>query len=128
MRISDWSSDVCSSDLTRLVDDVAARHEVSVDVHGGFARPPKPLDAKAEGLFRLVRACGLELGLDIAWRATGGVCDGNNIAALGVSVVDTMGRSAEHPSALPSLLRNSYAVFCLKNYKTRTTTRTLRIL
>src|SRR3546814_1318847 len=74
MRISDWSSDVCSSDL-----------------HGGFARPPKPLDAKAEGLFRLVRACGLELGLDIAWRATGGVCDGNNIAALGVPVVDTMG-------------------------------------
>lgn len=77
--------------IARLVDDVAARHEVSVDVHGGFARPPKPLDAKAEGLFRLVRACGLELGLDIAWRATGGVCDGNNIAAMGVPVVDTMG-------------------------------------
>src|SRR3546814_5463932 len=121
MRISDWSSDVCSSDL-----------------HGGFARPPKPLDAKAEGLFRLVRACGLELGLDIAWRATGGVCDGNNIAALGVPVVDTMGarggaihsadefliveslverarlRSEEHTSELQSLMRISYAVFCLK--------------
>src|SRR3546814_6214682 len=115
MRISEWRSDVCSSYLsliTRLVDDVAARHEVSVDVHGGFARPPKPLDAKAEGLFRLVRACGLELGLDIAWRATGGVCDGNNIAALGVPVVDTM-RSEEHTSELQSLMRNSYAVFCL---------------
>ena len=27
----------------------------------------------------------------IGWKATGGVCDGNNIAACGVPVVDTMG-------------------------------------
>ena len=34
---------------------------------------------------------GLDLGLPIAWANTGGVCDGNNIAACGVPVVDTMG-------------------------------------
>ena len=39
----------------------------------------------------LVRDVGSDLGLTIAWRATGGVCDGNNIAACGVPVVDTMG-------------------------------------
>ena len=42
-------------------------------------------------MFGLVRDCGAALGLPIAWQATGGVCDGNNIAACGVPVVDTMG-------------------------------------
>ena len=64
---------------------------MQIHVHGGFARPPKPLDPKAEALFNLVKRCGADLGQDISWRATGGVCDGNNIAACGVPVVDTMG-------------------------------------
>ena len=70
---------------------VAAEHDVSIHLHGGFGRPPKPIDPAAERLFTLVRDCGAALGLPIAWRATGGVCDGNNIAACGVPVVDTMG-------------------------------------
>ena len=32
-----------------------------------------------------------DLGQNIAWKPSGGVCDGNNIAACGVPVVDTMG-------------------------------------
>ena len=47
--------------------------------------------AAATRLFELVRDCGATLGLTIGWNATGGVCDGNNIAACGVPVVDTMG-------------------------------------
>ena len=70
---------------------VAAEHEVRVTIHGEFSRPPKPLDPQAEKLFELVRRCGADLGQAIGWRATGGVCDGNNIAACGVPVVDTMG-------------------------------------
>ena len=66
-------------------------HEVTVEVHGGFNRPPKPIDAGAARLFELVRASGADLGQAIAWRDTGGVCDGNNIAACGVPVIDTMG-------------------------------------
>src|SRR3546814_6151086 len=60
-------------------------------LHGGFGRPPKIMDEKAERLFGLVKQCGADLGLTIAWQDTGGVCDGNNIAACGVPVVDTMG-------------------------------------
>jgi glutamate carboxypeptidase len=77
--------------LDLAVAEVAAAHGVSVRVHGGFARPPKPLDAAAERLFELVRSCGAALGQEIGWRPSGGVCDGNNIAACGVPVVDTMG-------------------------------------
>src|SRR4051812_49071221 len=71
--------------------ETPAARDVRVRVHGGFGRPPKPLAARAERLFGLVRRCGADLGQEIGWRDTGGVCDGNNIAACGVPVVDTMG-------------------------------------
>jgi glutamate carboxypeptidase len=74
-----------------LAEAIAAEHDVSVHVHGGFNRPPKPLDPGAERLFDLVKQAGADLDIPVAWRATGGVCDGNNIAACGVPVVDTMG-------------------------------------
>jgi glutamate carboxypeptidase len=44
-----------------------------------------------ESLFGLVRQAGADLGQTIGWKPTGGVCDGNNIAACGVPVIDTMG-------------------------------------
>jgi glutamate carboxypeptidase len=77
--------------LAEAMAAVAAEHDVRIRSHGGFARPPKPIDAKADKLFRLVSDCGAALGQAIGWRDTGGVCDGNNIAACGVPVVDTMG-------------------------------------
>lgn len=70
---------------------VAREHDVAIHVHGGFGRPPKPIDPGSARLFDLVKRCGADLGLVIGWRDTGGVCDGNNIAACGIPVVDTMG-------------------------------------
>jgi len=70
---------------------VAAKHDVTIRIHGGFARAPKPVDPQARKLFELVKRAGADLGQEIGWRDTGGVCDGNNIAACGVPVVDTMG-------------------------------------
>ena len=70
---------------------VAAARDVRIEVHGSFNRPPKPIDAGAARLFDLVKVVGGDLHLDIGWRATGGVCDGNTIAACGVPVIDTMG-------------------------------------
>lgn len=78
-------------DLDAILKTVEAEHEVGIHRHGGVTRPPKPVDDKAQRLFDLVKACGAELGQQIAWKSTGGVCDGNNIAATGVPVVDTMG-------------------------------------
>ncbi|WP_030540610.1 hydrolase [Sphingobium sp. DC-2] len=77
--------------IASLAEAVARDHDLSIHIHGGFGRPPKPMDARAASLFAFVRDCGAELGLPIGWRDTGGVCDGNNIAACGVPVVDTMG-------------------------------------
>jgi len=79
------------NEINRLIDLIQAEHEVSIHLHGHFNRPPKPLTPDAERLFGLVKKCGEDLGLSIGWKSTGGVCDGNNIAACGVPVVDTMG-------------------------------------
>ena len=78
-------------EIDDAVAAVAAEHEVEIELSGGFGRPPKPLTSKAEALFELVKQAGSDLGQEIAWKPSGGVCDGNNIAACGVPVVDTMG-------------------------------------
>jgi glutamate carboxypeptidase len=77
--------------IANALDETAAQHDVYIEAHGGFGRPPKPMTDEAEALFKLVRAAGADLGQAIAWQPSGGVCDGNNIAACGVPVVDTMG-------------------------------------
>ena len=79
------------SDLNALLRSIETAHDIATHRHGGVTRPPKRVDARAQALFDLVRECGAELGQTIRWQSSGGVCDGNNIAACGVPVVDTMG-------------------------------------
>ena len=102
------------SEAKRAIDEavaaIAAEREVAIEVHGGFGRPPKPLTPEAEDLFNLVRQAGADLGQHVAWQPSGGVCDGNNIAACGVPVVDTMGvRGGKIHSAEEYLLVESLA-------------------
>jgi len=77
--------------IDRLIAEVAAAHEVAIALHGGFVRPPKPITPAAERLFALVAGAAADLGENLQWQDTGGVCDGNNIAACGIPVIDTMG-------------------------------------
>ena len=96
-----------------LLREVELAHEVSIHLHGGISRPPKPLTREAEKLFELVRRCGAALGQSIRWQSSGGVCDGNNIAALGIPVVDTMGvrggaiHSPQEYMIVPSLVERA---------------------
>ena len=70
---------------------VSAEREVTIALHGSFARPPKPLDANQQRLFAHVEIAAADLGQLYATRESGGVCDGNNLAAEGLPVVDTLG-------------------------------------
>src|SRR3546814_6347191 len=107
MRISDWSSDVCSSDLfrKRFPNGLAgfASNQVSelvILAAHNIREPPQRFNAIAE---RLRGPC---------W--PGGASTGH----LCINVADGSGpksrRSEEHTSELQSLMRISYAVFCLK--------------
>src|SRR3546814_6495340 len=94
MRISDWSSDVCSSDL-EVVALVSARAK----------RGELPLAERRIVMDRNTDVFPVPAGLRMEPAELGGL---------------KAERSEEHTSELQSLMRISYAVFCLKKKKTNT--------
>src|SRR3546814_4175973 len=123
MRISDWSSDVCSSDLTSLLIEL-----------GTEELPVKALPGLAQALFEgVVDALG-KRGIAVERGEAKPLYSPRRLAVLLPSVAveqpeqasEVLGpylnialdaRSEEHTSELQSLMRNSYAVFCLKKKK-----------
>jgi len=62
-----------------------------VALFGGITRRPKPLTKANQNLQNFITETGSLLGIDVAYRATGGVCDGNNLSQSGLPNVDTLG-------------------------------------
>src|SRR3546814_3889991 len=112
MRISDWSSDVCSSDLIlqQFTLDIGA---VEREVPAQHPRPPARADFRGPCALRVERDERRELRqLDEA-----GEFDRAAVVAIELHAGR---RSEEHTSELQSLMRISYAVFCLKKKKQHT--------
>src|SRR3546814_9396274 len=99
MRISDWSSDVCSSDLHAHIIGLRAVHALGGPRHA--AKDIAAADDEAD--FEAAILGFLDLGRHARDRGQG-----------------RQGRSEEHTSELQSLMRTSYAVCCLKQ-KSRST-------
>src|SRR3546814_3423959 len=102
MRISDWSSDVCSSDLVEPAPDFDQRRGQLA--HHRFVVRRSRREAQAFGAARDGREID-RLHID---------------AIFGEEDVADLLRSEEHTSELQSLMRISYAVFCLKKKKKKT--------
>src|SRR3546814_3613716 len=121
MRISDWSSDVCSSDLNLGLVKAAEWRAVTDDIAAVRAGAPKPallkviIESGALTEDEIVRACQAaeEAGADYVKTSTGFHPAGGATVEAVALMAKT--RSEEHTSELQSLLRNSSAVFCLKN-------------
>lgn len=77
--------------LSDLMAEVGRIDGFSATLHGGFHCPPKPLDGPTQSLLERVVATGRTLGLTLEARPTGGVCDGNKLAAAGLPTIDTLG-------------------------------------
>src|SRR3546814_1331301 len=111
MRISDWSSDVCSSDLVDLPDTQARLNEELDDVRRNAANAlgNGQLERAQEG-YRLLADAGQQADADAGLQ---------RVAAAWAHRAETLAadRSEEHTSELQSLMRTSYAVFCLKKKK-----------
>src|SRR3546814_1747975 len=118
MRISDWSSDVCSSDLhdALAVEFIGAFEFTANDT--GLAPDLPRLQFSVSGQARQFSA-----GAGAAWGAVIGLAGAEHeVAAVGLWVIGEQfdvidQRSEEHTSELQSLMRISYAVFCLKKKK-----------
>ncbi len=63
----------------------------SLELHQDSERPPKPFDTKHRELFEKLKMCAQELGSDLNWIPSGGVCDGNLLASEGLITIDTLG-------------------------------------
>jgi glutamate carboxypeptidase len=84
---ADWAMD----QVDRLIKDHLSGEGLHAHMHGGFTRPPKPRTPAQELVFAQVSAAGKAVGLDMVYKDTGGVCEGNNLAASGCANVDTLG-------------------------------------
>ncbi len=77
--------------LKREAEQFSAREGYSLEIHGGFTSPPKPAEGMTLALLEAVAETGRQLGLELEWRSSGGVSDGNKLAVVGLPNVDTMG-------------------------------------
>jgi glutamate carboxypeptidase len=77
--------------VERLVADLNRMDGIRAELHGHFASPPKILDERSGRLLEAIVACGKELGMNIATRASGGASDGNRLAAAGLPNIDSLG-------------------------------------
>src|SRR3546814_10015209 len=116
MRISDWSSDVCSSDLAAqaLACVKQADYDMSnVNLDGGAIALGHPMGATGARITGKAASLLQREGKQFAL-ATQCIGGGQGIATVLEAV-----RSEEHTSELQSLMLISYAVFCLtKHYFT----------
>src|SRR3546814_2418329 len=113
MRISDWSSDVCSSDLLvqyrRRSSCVAKRqHHIGPVPRGDRIMNLEKFTDRAKGFLQAAQTVAIRMNHQR-------IGPEHLLKAL---LEDDQGmRSEEHTSELQSLMRNSYAVFCLKKKK-----------
>src|SRR3546814_982506 len=113
MRISDWSSDVCSSDLIYFgnagaCDSIAKTNDPTRRIRAGqissASSGGKSRSRCHDPVTHDRRGAGLCLLASRSQSAKHGIENGGQ-------------RSEEHTSELQSLMRSSYAVFCLKKNK-----------
>src|SRR3546814_3075097 len=134
MRIRDWSSDVCSPDLLlfamTMYSPLAAAVTIFLWVVATFAIVPplqmRVMEAASDapnlasavniGAFNLGNAIGAAVGGGVIGLGLGfpAVSIAGAVMAVAGLVIALASRSEEHTSELQSLMRISYAVFCLK--------------
>src|SRR3546814_8714798 len=137
MRISDWSSDVCSSDLTTLFNTISGHAPVTegrILVAGREIQNKTPRQISGCKVRRTFQNGGLFGELTVLENVLAGMHSVSRAPLLG-TILRTRGarsveaklihkargllRSEEHTSELQSLMRISYAVFCWKKKKTQ---------
>src|SRR3546814_1144479 len=127
MRMSDWSSDVCSADLGIVSSGTAV--DRARQIAETYA-PGKVVNMMAVGssqqvllevrFSEMLRSAAKQIGVSSAFSSDSGKflgSTGSSVSLLADESGNPVIRSEEHTSELQSLMRISYAVFCLKKKK-----------
>src|SRR3546814_8141734 len=121
MRISDWSSDVCSSDLLAGRDGATVRDggdqliPPKLAGSGSVSGPSVQAAPVSEGASAATAVVDILLGYTNGYAAQLGGQSQANTRLVNMTAITN--RSEEHTSELQSLMRISSAVFCLKKKK-----------
>lgn len=76
--------------------DVSRKKNVEFLIHQDSYRPVKAIDEKMKTLMHTLNTCAKQIDIPIKWEKTGGVCDGNTVASLGLANIDTLGVIGNH--------------------------------
>jgi glutamate carboxypeptidase len=79
------------AEFQRIRQAVMETDSVEVELLGEFSAPPKPIQGITKDIYAAVQRCGNDLGFNIHFKDSGGVCDGNRLHAFGLPNVDTLG-------------------------------------
>lgn len=77
--------------LKTIAAAVAYREGISIDILPLTTRDPKPFGTKEKKLFERLHSVATTMGIDLKWKPSGGVCDGNILAGAGMPAIDTLG-------------------------------------
>jgi glutamate carboxypeptidase len=92
MRVSDdASASWFEQKLKALVQVVNNSDGFQCEYHGGLTSPVKLINDEMRQLMAAIETCAYQLGQPVTWKSTGGVCDGNKLAAAGLPNIDTLG-------------------------------------
>src|SRR3546814_2999569 len=124
MRISDWSSDVCSSDLRCAIPELAKGRNIRKQQRASRHRRFQHGEPE-----RFVQRRGNENARALPPSGHGSLPQNAQMLDLAQNDTFAAGRSEEHTSEIQSLMRTTYVVFCLKKklqhtYKTTLTKHT----
>jgi glutamate carboxypeptidase len=91
IRFPDQDAAVWAQAAVQTAIQASGGDGLDLHMHGGITRPAKPMNAAQTRLFEAVRQVGGLIGQAIAWKPSGGVCEGNNLFASGLPNIDTLG-------------------------------------
>lgn len=100
--------------LHEIVKSLDPQSGYKLELHGNFGRKPKLLDEKMLRLYNVVKQVGANIGQEINWQPSGGCCDGNILADMGIPNVDTLGprggkiHSEQEYILIPSLVERAH--------------------
>lgn len=77
--------------IAALIQEEKKKEGISIQFVKLAEREPKPFTKETEELFQQIARCAQELAFPLSWKPTGGVCDGNILAAAGLPTIDTLG-------------------------------------
>jgi glutamate carboxypeptidase len=108
--------------VDQIIEKCSKRDGIKIEIFEEYSKFPKPFDGNTQALFEQYQSCAEKLRIPFHLRESGGVCDGNTLAANGLPTIDSAGavgggmHTEEEYLILPSLVERSQltALFLFK--------------